>query len=84
MPNLKGMENFTGKVMHSARWDHDYNLQGKTVAVIGTGASAIQFVPEVAKQVKHMTVFQRSAPFIIPKPDRAYTSRLHRLNPFIA
>jgi len=79
MPNLKGMENFTGKVMHSARWDHDYNLQGKTVAVIGTGASAIQFVPEVAKQVNHMTVFQRSAPFIIPKPDRAYTGLTHSL-----
>ena len=79
MPNLKGMDSFSGKVMHSATWDHEYDLKGKTVAVIGTGASAIQFVPEVAKQVKHMTVLQRSAPYIIPKPDRAYGPLLKSL-----
>ncbi len=71
-PKLKGIENFKGEVFHSARWHHDYDLNNKRVAVIGTGASAIQFVPEVAKQAKHLTLFQRSAPYVIPKPDRAY------------
>jgi cation diffusion facilitator CzcD-associated flavoprotein CzcO len=71
-PKLKGLENFKGKTFHSATWDHDYDLTGKRVAVIGTGASAIQFVPEIAKQVAHMDIFQRSAPYVIPKPDRMY------------
>ena len=71
-PKLKGIENFKGKAFHSARWDHDYDLTGKRVAVIGTGASAIQFVPEIAKQVAHLDVYQRSAPYVIPKPDRVY------------
>lgn len=71
-PKLKGIENFKGKAFHSARWDHDYDLTGKRVAVIGTGASAIQFVPEIAKQVAHLDVYQRSAPYVIPKPDRIY------------
>lgn len=71
-PKLKGIENFKGKAFHSARWDHEYNLTGKRVAVIGTGASAIQFVPEIAKQVAHLDVYQRSAPYVIPKPDRVY------------
>ncbi len=73
MPQITGMENFNGKVMHSAHWDHDFSLTNKKVAVIGTGASAIQFVPEVAKQVKSLHVLQRSAPYILPKPDRAYS-----------
>lgn len=71
-PKLKGIENFKGKAFHSARWDHDYDLNGKRVAVIGTGASAIQFVPEIAKEVAHLDVYQRSAPYVIPKPDRVY------------
>lgn len=72
-PSIEGMDKFQGKVMHSASWDHDYDLTGKTVAVIGTGASAIQFVPEVAKKVKSLRVFQRTAPYVMAKPDRAYT-----------
>ncbi len=75
IPHLKGIENFTGKVMHSARWDHEHSLKGKKVAVIGTGASAIQFVPEVAKEVETLHVLQRSAPYILPKPDRAYSEK---------
>jgi cation diffusion facilitator CzcD-associated flavoprotein CzcO len=75
IPHLKGIENFTGKVMHSARWDHNYSLKGKKVAVIGSGASAIQFVPEVAKEVETLHVLQRSAPYILPKPDRAYSEK---------
>ncbi|MBC7375108.1 MAG: NAD(P)/FAD-dependent oxidoreductase, partial [Frankiales bacterium] len=71
-PDLPGLDDFAGHSFHSATWDHDHDLTGRRVAVIGTGASAIQFVPEIAKQVAALTVFQRSAPYVIRKPDRAY------------
>ncbi|MDP3891132.1 NAD(P)/FAD-dependent oxidoreductase [Nocardioides sp.] len=77
VPAVPGVETFSGPEFHSARWRHDVDLTGKQVAVIGTGASAIQFVPGIVDQVGAMTVFQRSAPYVVPKPDRAYT-RLHR------
>ena len=72
LPRIPGLADFRGKLFHSATWDHAYDLRGKRVAVIGTGASAIQFVPEVAKQAAQLMLFQRSAPYILPKPDRAY------------
>lgn len=72
-PRLKGLESFKGETFHSARWNHQANLRGKRVAVVGTGASAIQFVPELVKEVSALTLFQRSAPYVIPKPDRGYT-----------
>ena len=72
IPPIPGLDRFAGHQFHSARWDHDYDLSGKRVAVIGTGASAIQFVPEVAKQAAHTTVFQRSAPYTLPRMDRKY------------
>ena len=72
IPPIPGLEDFAGHTFHSAQWDHDYDLSGKRVAVIGTGASAIQFVPEVAKQAAHTTVFQRSAPYTLPRFDREY------------
>lgn len=68
-PDIPGMEDFPGKVFHSARWDHDHDLTGERVAVIGTGASAIQFVPEIQPQVKQLTLFQRSPQWVLPKPD---------------
>ena len=71
-PKLDGLERFKGKMFHSARWDHDYDLTGKRVAVIGTGASAIQFVPEIAPRVKQLDLFQRSAAWVLPKPDRPF------------
>lgn len=71
-PKLAGLENFQGQVFHSARWPENVKLEGKRVAVVGTGASAIQFVPEVVKSAKGVTLFQRSAPYVLPKPDRAY------------
>src|SRR3546814_10700514 len=71
-PKLKGIENFRGKVFHSARWDHDYDLGGKSVAVIGTGASAIQFVPEIVPKVKALSLFQRSGAWVVPKADRPF------------
>ncbi|ACY99366.1 MULTISPECIES: flavin-containing monooxygenase [Thermomonospora] len=70
-PDLPGLPKFQGKTFHSAEWDHDYDLTGKRVAVIGTGASAIQFVPQVAKKASQLYVFQRTAPWIQPKPDVA-------------
>ena len=75
IPTLKGLEKFKGKVFHSQQWDHDYDLAGKRVAVIGTGASAIQFVPQIQKQVARLDLYQRTAPWIMPKPDRAISER---------
>ncbi|MDY7564594.1 alpha/beta hydrolase fold domain-containing protein [Pseudomonas sp. RTC3] len=74
-PKLAGMDTFKGHVFHSATWDHSYSLAGKRVAVVGTGASAIQFVPAIAEQVEHLKVFQRSPAHMIPRPDRAYSER---------
>lgn len=76
-PGIPGLESFAGARFHSARWDHSVDLAGKRVAVIGTGASAIQLVPEVRKVAAHVDVFQRSAPWIMPRLDRG-TSRLRR------
>lgn len=74
-PNIPGLASFEGKTFHSARWDHSYDLTGKTVAVIGTGASAIQFVPQIQPLVKKLYLFQRTPPWIVPKPDRPITDR---------
>lgn len=79
IPRLAGAEEFRGPRFHSAQWDHGADLTGKRVAVIGTGASAIQFVPQIAKQAAEVTVFQRTPPWVMPKPDRPITGRLHRL-----
>ena len=77
IPELPGLSSFAGKVFHSARWDHSFSLTGKRVAVIGTGASAIQIVPAIAPQVEQLFVYQRTPPWIIPKPDR-YIKQQHR------
>lgn len=69
IPSLPGLKSFKGEMFHSARWNHDYDLTGKRVAVIGTGASAIQFVPQIQPKVKELYVFQRTAPWVLPKPD---------------
>ncbi|SNR92374.1 flavin-containing monooxygenase [Pseudomonas segetis] len=71
-PSIPGRDSFTGEVFHSARWRHDIDLAGKRVAVVGTGASAIQFVPQIQPKVARLTLFQRSAAYVISKPDRAY------------
>lgn len=71
-PKLPGMEAFKGHTFHSAHWDHQYDLSGKSVAVVGTGASAIQFVPAIADTVTQLSVFQRSPAYLMPRPDRAY------------
>ena len=79
IPQLPGIEQFKGHSFHSSRWDHEYSLEGKRVAVIGTGASAIQFVPELAERVGQLKVFQRSAPYILPRSDRVYSNSLKTL-----
>ena len=71
-PDLAGFERFAGRVFHSARWDHGYDLTGKRVAVIGTGASAVQIVPEIAEHAAHLDVYQRTAPWVVPRNDRTY------------
>ncbi|MDG3010581.1 NAD(P)/FAD-dependent oxidoreductase [Rhodococcus sp. D2-41] len=78
MPRIPGIGSFEGPAFHSARWDHDCDLSGKRVAVIGTGASAIQFVPAIQPRVAELTLFQRSAQYILPKPDREYRPVHHR------
>jgi cation diffusion facilitator CzcD-associated flavoprotein CzcO len=78
LPELPGLDTFEGEAFHSARWDHDLSLAGKRVAVIGNGASAVQFVPEIAKQVQHLTIFQRTGNYLMPRTNRAYA------RPFLA
>ena len=70
VPELPGLDSFGGTIFHSARWDHDHDLAGERVAVIGTGASAIQFVPKIQPEVGQMHVFQRTPPWIMPHPNR--------------
>jgi len=69
MPAIQGIESFAGELFHTARWKHEVNLEGKRVGIIGTGASAIQIVPEIADRVRQLDVFQRTPPWIIFKPD---------------
>jgi cyclohexanone monooxygenase len=69
LPSLPGLDGFEGEVFHSSRWDHNLDLTGKRVAVIGTGASAIQFIPEIQSKVKELIAFQRTPQWILPKPD---------------
>ncbi|WP_433606223.1 flavin-containing monooxygenase [Prescottella agglutinans] len=71
IPDIPGLDGFTGEVFHSSRWNHDYDLTGKRVAVVGTGASAVQFVPEIAPRVGRLHLYQRTAQWVLPKPDTA-------------
>src|SRR5206468_132822 len=73
LPDIKGIENFQGELFHSARWNHEADLKGKRVALIGTGASAIQIGPAIADEVDHLDVYQRTAPWVMPRHDRAYS-----------
>ncbi|GAA0981829.1 NAD(P)/FAD-dependent oxidoreductase [Acrocarpospora macrocephala] len=77
-PEISGRELFGGPAFHSAEWDHSVDLTGKRVAVIGTGASAIQFIPKIAQQAASLHIFQRTAPWVQPKPDIPVPTRLRR------
>lgn len=79
VPDIPGTASFAGPVWHSARWDHSVPLEGRQVAVVGSGASAIQFVPPVAAEAAGVTVFQRSPNYVGPKRDRAYAPAVHNL-----
>ncbi|MQW92719.1 SidA/IucD/PvdA family monooxygenase [Acinetobacter wanghuae] len=79
IPKIKGIETFKGEMFHSARWNHDAHLAGKRIAVIGTGASAIQFIPQIQPLAKHLYVLQRTAPWVLPKPDLAIRSQYKEL-----
>ena len=83
LPDIAGRDDFRGPSWHSARWDHGVDLTGKRVAVVGTGASAIQFVPEVAKIAAHVDVYQRTPPYVLPKFDRPYHHAEHVLNEWL-
>ncbi|MEY9966123.1 cation diffusion facilitator CzcD-associated flavoprotein CzcO [Streptacidiphilus sp. MAP12-16] len=74
VPDLPGIADFPGKVFHSARWDHDYDLAGKRVAVVGTGASAIQIVPMIQPEVERLVLLQRTPPWVMPRMDRDITA----------
>jgi cation diffusion facilitator CzcD-associated flavoprotein CzcO len=77
-PRIEGMESFAGHAFHSAEWDHAHDLRGRSVAVIGTGASAIQFVPPVAEQAARLDVYQRSAPYLLPRRNPRYPALVRR------
>jgi cation diffusion facilitator CzcD-associated flavoprotein CzcO len=74
LPDIAGLADFNGVLMHTAQWDHSIDLTGKKVAVIGTGASGVQVVPELAKIVDRLAVFQRTPPWMVPKDDRPYSA----------
>jgi cation diffusion facilitator CzcD-associated flavoprotein CzcO len=79
LPDIKGLESFGGELFHTARWNHEVDLAGKRVAVIGTGASAVQVVPALAPQVEKLHVFQRTPAWVVPKLDKRYSERARRL-----
>ena len=84
IPDIPGLDGFEGEVWHSARWNHDADLRGRRVASIGTGASAIQYVPEIQKDVARLYVFQRTPPWVLPhtsRPIRRREQRLYRAVP---
>lgn len=74
LPDIRGRDSFAGPAFHSARWDHSIKLAGKRVAIIGSAASAVQIIPEIAKEVKHLTVFQRTPNWVVPRLDRPITN----------
>lgn len=78
MPDIDGIDSFAGKVLHTAAWEDDYDLTGKRVAVIGTGATAVQLIPEAAKVAEELTVYQRTAIWVSPKPDYSVPSVVQR------
>ncbi|WP_327147284.1 flavin-containing monooxygenase [Nocardia sp. NBC_01329] len=79
LPAIPGVDSFTGPAFHSALWDHDIDLTGKRVACIGTGASAVQYVPQIQPVVEHLTLFQRTAAWVLPKFDTDYSPIQHKL-----
>lgn len=73
LPDIPGIESFSGEWFHSSSWNHDLDLTGKRIGVVGTGASAIQIIPQMQQVASELVVFMRNAPYMIPRPDREYT-----------
>ncbi|KIV98102.1 hypothetical protein PV10_01788 [Exophiala mesophila] len=85
-PDIDGLDQFTGKLMHSARWDWSYSLKGKKVAIIGNGATAAQIIPEIVKEVDHLTIHQRTPNWVIPRLDAEIPSwkrSVYRYLPYV-
>ncbi|WP_034273165.1 flavin-containing monooxygenase [Haloechinothrix halophila] len=78
-PDIEGVKNFAGKTIHTLHWDHDHDLTGERVAVIGTGATSVQLVPEIAKQVERLDVYQRTPIWVVPRPDVRVPPAVRRL-----
>jgi cation diffusion facilitator CzcD-associated flavoprotein CzcO len=78
IPDIKGIQSFAGAMFHTARWNHECDLAGRKVAVIGTGASAVQVIPSIAPSVARLSVFQRTPAWVVPKGDRRYSERARR------
>ncbi len=86
LPDIPGAARFKGKIFHSARWDHSYSIEKKRVAVIGTGASAIQIVPNIVDKVSKLVVYQRTAPWVLPRPEVSISDKAQALfarRPFV-
>jgi cyclohexanone monooxygenase len=79
IPALPGIEKFEGRAFHSQQWEHDYDFKGKRVAVVGTGASAIQLVPQIQKDVAELHLYQRTAPWVMPRSERKLSNFEHKL-----
>ena len=77
-PDIKGLHSFAGEMFHTARWNHDFDVAGQKVAVIGTGCSAVQVVPSIAPLTEKLSVFQRTPAWVLPKPDRVYSEKTKR------
>ncbi len=73
MPDIAGLEDFAGSSFHSARWDHDVALEGRRVGIVGTGSTAIQIVPAIVDRVAHVSLFQRTAQWVLPLPNPSYS-----------
>lgn len=83
IPDLPGIDKFKGAMFHSQQWDHDYDLRGKRVAVVGTGASAIQFVPQIQPEVAELHLYQRTPPWVMPRSERKISRAEHLLFRFL-
>jgi cation diffusion facilitator CzcD-associated flavoprotein CzcO len=79
VPDIEGMESFSGSAFHSAQWEPDIDLTGKRVAIVGTGASAIQIVPKIVDQVAELQLYQRTPPWVFPRPNAHISSRLRQV-----
>ncbi|MBK5230492.1 MAG: NAD(P)/FAD-dependent oxidoreductase, partial [Thermoleophilia bacterium] len=83
IPDLPGIDSFKGETFHSQQWDHDFDFEGKRVAVVGTGASAIQFVPRIQPEVSELHLYQRTPPWVLPRSDRKISRFEHLLFKYV-